>query len=194
MSSSTVEKSGSDVSPASAPSRRGFVAVLAGLGLAGVAWLVPLVSALAAFLHPLRQKGPAGEPIRLASLEMVPADGTPRRFPVVAPRVNAWTTSLEPVGAVYLRRTGPSEVTALQVVCPHAGCTVDYRGSEGEAAGGFMCPCHRAAFDLDGRRLAATSPSPRDMDQLDVEIRDGDQVWVHFQTFLLGTSDKVPTA
>jgi menaquinol-cytochrome c reductase iron-sulfur subunit len=197
MTTTPVEQNASNAPPASPPNRRGFVAMLTGVALAGVAGLVPIVSALAAFLHPLRQKGAAHEPLRLASLEMLPPDGTPRRFPVVAERVNAWTTSVEPVGAVYLRRTGPAEVTAFQAVCPHAGCTIEHQPSQdaaGESETGFVCPCHKAGFDLSGRRLPGQNPSPRDMDQLDVEIRDGDQVWVHFQTFLLGTSDKVPTA
>lgn len=185
-------------SPAPAPAdRRTFVSLLSGVALAGFAWLTPLVSALAALLYPLRQRGVGGEPVRMTSLDSLPADGTPRRVPVIAPRVNAWTTSQQPVGAVYLRRTGTGDVMALQVVCPHAGCTVDYQPvlpGAGQQAGGYVCPCHKAAFDLDGRRLPGANPSPRDLDQLEVEIRAGDQVWVHFQTFLLGTPNKVATS
>ncbi len=177
--------------------RRTFVSLLGGIALAGFAWLTPLVSALAALLYPLRQRGVGGEPLRLASLDSLPADGTPRRVPVIASRVNAWSTSQQPVGAVYLRRTEAGDVVALQVVCPHAGCTVDYHSvlaDSGLEAGGYVCPCHKAAFDRDGRRLPGANPSPRDLDQLEVEIRAGDQVWVHFQTFLLGTPNKVSTS
>ena len=55
---------------------------------------------------------------------------------------------------------------------------------------GFACPCHRSSFDLDGAVDDPSSPSPRDMDALDVEVRNGDEVWVRFQNFLPGREDK----
>jgi menaquinol-cytochrome c reductase iron-sulfur subunit len=154
-----------------------------------------VATAVLAALHPLRQKGAGGAFLRLASLETLPADGTPHKFPVIAERVDAWTRSVEPVGAVYLRRTGPSEVEALQVVCPHAGCTVEFQQlttDAGKEVSGFICPCHKAIFDATGKRLQATSQSPRDMDTLAVEIRNETEVWVQFQNFKLGTPNKVP--
>ena len=105
--------------------------------------------------------------MRLASLETIPADGTPLKVPVIADRADAWSRfPAEPIGAVFLRHSGGS-VTALQVICPHAGCSINY-----DAAGRkYSCPCHAASFDLSGRRTDVTSPSPRDMDSLAVEIR-----------------------
>ena len=155
----------------------------------GFALLVPAAAGIAAFLNPLRQKSQSGQFMRLASLDMLPDDGTPRKVPVIADRVDAWNTyPAEPIGAVYLRRTG-KEVVALQVICPHAGCSVGFVAS---ADGGkFFCPCHIANFDLAGKRTDAVSPSPRDMDSLDVEIRNENEVWVKFQTFGLGTANKV---
>ena len=113
---------------------------------------------------------------------------------MITERVDAWTRSIEPIGAVYLRRTGETEVQALQVVCPHAGCTVENKevkdGTTGETAIGFSCPCHKASFDISGKRLEQDSQSPRDLDTLEVEIRNGTEVWVQFQNFKLGTPDK----
>ena len=81
---------------------------------------------------------------------MLPDDGTPRKVPVIADRTDAWNTyPAEPIGAVFLRRTG-GKVTALQVICPHAGCSINFEGSA--AAGKFFCPCHAASFDLAGKR------------------------------------------
>ena len=181
-----------------ADDRRGFVTKLAvGLG-AAAAYAVPAVSGLAALLNPLRLKGTGGEFLRLAALDTLPADGTPRKFPVVAERVDAWTRSIEPVGAVFLRRTGDKQVDALHVVCPHAGCTIETKELTDESTGaktpGFICPCHKAIFDLTGKRLGAGSASPRDLDQLQVEIRNETEVWVQFQNFKLGTPDKVAVA
>jgi menaquinol-cytochrome c reductase iron-sulfur subunit len=100
---------------------------------------------------------------------------------------------------VYLRRTEDDQIEALQVVCPHAGCTVEYKetvSTEGDAetGPGFVCPCHKAMFDLNGKRLEEDSQSPRDMDALAVEVRSDGEVWVLFQNFKVGTSEKVPVA
>ena len=78
----------------------------------------------------------------------------------------------------------------MQVICPHAGCSINY-----DAAGHkYFCPCHSASFDLAGKRTDSTSPSPRDMDSLEVEIRNKNEVRVKFQTFDVGTAKKVAQA
>ncbi len=172
-----------------AESRRGFLARLVALVLGAAAYLTPVVAALATFLNPLRQKGQAGQFIRLASLETL--DSTPRKVAVIMDRTDAWNLyPKQPVGAVWLRKVGPKEVKALHVVCPHAGCFVDYD----PAAGQFVCPCHLAHFDLDGKRLEADSSSPRDLDTLEVdyETQDGvTYVRVKFQNFRIGTPEKI---
>ena len=151
--------------------------------------MVPVAVGVLAALNPLRQKSQGGEFIRLASLDLLPDDGTPRKVAVIADRVDAWNRyPAEPVGAVFLRRTG-GDVVAMQVICPHAGCSINFEGSG--ASGKFFCPCHAASFDTAGKRMDQTSPSPRDMDTLDVEIRNKSEVWVKFQTFGVGTSAKV---
>ena len=128
--------------------------------------------------------------MRLASLDTVPTDGAPIKVPVIADRTDAWNVFPNaPIGAVYFRRTGKDQVEALQVVCPHAGCSINFEGSATQ--GKFFCPCHAASFDLAGRRTDPTSPSPRNMDSLEVEIRNKNEVWVKFQTFGVGTAKKI---
>ena len=186
--------------PAKTPAaddRRGFLAQAATFALAGVGLLVPAVTGIVALLNPLRQKGQAGRFLRMTSLEVLPEDGTPRRFPVVADRTDAWNRFPdEPIGAVFLRRTGNRQepVQALQVVCPHAGCYIEYR--DAPQGGKFFCPCHGAGFDLGGKCLEKPSESPRPMDTLEVDrkrLQDG-EVWVKFQNFRTGTSGKVERA
>jgi menaquinol-cytochrome c reductase iron-sulfur subunit len=168
--------------------RRCFLSKVAAVVCGGFALLVPAFAGIAAFLNPLRLKSQSGDFVKLTALDMLPEDGTPHKVPVIADRVDAWNTyPAEPIGAVYLRRTG-KEVTALQVICPHAGCSIGFVAS---AEGGkFFCPCHIANFDLAGKRTDSPSPSPRDMDSLEVDVR-GNEVWVKFQTFGLGTAKKV---
>jgi Rieske Fe-S protein len=175
-----------------ADSRRGFLAEAVALALGAVTLIAPAAVGVVAFLNPLRMRSRGGDYMKLTSLEVLPEDGTPRRFPVIADRTDAWNYfPNEAIGAVFLRRTGQNEVSAFQVVCPHAGCAIQYQ--ESPEGGKFTCPCHTADFDLGGKRLGATSPSPRDMDSLETKIEENGEVFVKFETFETGTSKKVAT-
>lgn len=167
---------------------RRFVVQALALGSGGLAYVVPALAGIAAFLNPLKQKSQAGQFLRVASLDLLPEDGTPQKVSIVSDRTDAWNRfPNEPIGAILVRRTEGGQVEALNVVCPHAGCSVQYHAKDGK----LFCPCHAASFGLDGKRLDATSPSPRDLDALDVEIRDGTEVWVRFQNFRTGIPEKV---
>jgi menaquinol-cytochrome c reductase iron-sulfur subunit len=174
-------------SPAS-HDRRGFLAKLLALGLGAAALAVPTFSALAAFLNPWRQKSETGKLVRVASLAALPVGGPPQRCPVIADRSDAWNRYPdEAIGAIFLCRVGEKEVVALQTICPHNGGCVSYD----PAKKNFYCPSHGALFDLQGRRLDEKSISPRDLDSLEVEIRDGREVWVKFEKFQDGTAQKI---
>ena len=197
METSPKPPRGGDSSAAdAAEDRRGFLAQAVTLVLGGVGLLVPAVTGIVAFLNPLnplrRQQGQDDEYTRLTTLEVLPEDGTPRRFPVIADRTDAWNHyPEEPIGAVFLRRTGdPKEpVRALHVVCPHLGCFIEYR--DAPEGGKFFCPCHGASFDLNGKRLEEPSESPRDMDTLKVKIEKQTEVSVEFKNFRTGPSEKI---
>jgi len=168
--------------------RRGFFARATAIIIGGVVGIVPAIAGILVFLDPLRRKAAAQGSIRVASLRAVPNDGKPYKFPVVASRVDAWNKFPDvPIGAVYLRRTGDREIEALNVVCPHAGCFVDFVPSR-EC---FLCPCHNSTFALDGKINQKNSPSPRPLDSMPVEIR-GEDIYVQFQNFRSGVPEKVP--
>lgn len=170
--------------------RRTFLTGTLALVSGGLAFAVPALSGLAAFLNPLHTKTSAGQMIRVASLDTLPEAGRPQAVSVVADRTDAWNRfPNEPIGALFVQRTGPNEVQALSVVCPHAGCSVQYESAKER----FFCPCHAASFDLAGKRLDETSPSPRDLDTLETEVR-GNEVWVRFQNFRAGIAEKVEEA
>ena len=168
--------------------RRDFLVGLSAVAAGTLAMLAPIGAAVVSLLDPLRREKLSSEMVLVARTSAIPEDGSPRKFTVTADRTDAWAAYDDsPVGAVYLRRSG-DEVRALNVVCPHAGCFVGVAKDNSR----FSCPCHLSSFDLDGAVDDPTSPSPRDMDTLDVEVRNGDEVWVRFQNFLPGRAEKTP--
>ena len=179
-----------NVSHSCAPAgRRQFFKVAAATIISAVLGVVPLAAGLAVFLDPLRRKSAANGAIRVTTLEALPDDGVPRKFPVLASRVDAWNKFSEvPIGAVYLRRTG-SQVQAFNVVCPHAGCFVDFLPERGV----YLCPCHNSTFTVTGAIGDRASPAARGLDALDVQLR-GSEVWVRFQNFQAGRPEKIPAA
>jgi len=171
--------------------RRSFAKkLLAGL-LGSLLGLVPLGAGLAVLLDPLRRRASDRGSVRVAALEALPADGIPRKFPVLATRVDAWNKfSQVPIGAVYLRRTNAGQVEAFNVVCPHAGCFVDFLPERGR----YLCPCHNSTFNLAGKIDDPASPAPRGLDTLEVRVDDRGEIWVKFQNFQAGRPEKIPVA
>jgi menaquinol-cytochrome c reductase iron-sulfur subunit len=173
----------------SGPDRRGFLKKAAASVIGAVITVVPFAAGLAVWLDPLRRKGGAGQLVRVASLSALPEDGIPRKFAVLASRVDAWNKSPESaIGAVYLRREKGAMPRAFNVVCPHAGCFVDYMASKDS----YLCPCHNSTFALDGKINDPKSPSPRGLDELEVEVRENGDILVKFQNFRAGVSEKIP--
>lgn len=171
------------------PDRRNFITRAAAVVIGGLVTLIPATAGLLVLFDPLRRKSDAGGAVLVASLNALPETGEPRKFPVLATRVDAWNrTPNVPVGAVYLQRMKDNSVRALNVVCPHAGCFVDFRPKQGH----FHCPCHDSSFSVDGKILDPKSPSPRPLDNLQVEIRNRTEIWVKFQNFRAGTHEKIP--
>src|SRR5436309_4050216 len=105
--------------------RRDFFKKASAVVIGGLSALIPVAAGVQVFLDPLRRHSEAGEAVRVTNLDAIPPDGVPRKFTIIADRSDAWNRySAVPIGAVYLRRTEPSKVEALNVVCPHAGCFV----------------------------------------------------------------------
>ena len=176
--------------------RRSFFAILAG----GLTLLAPLGAGICAFLSPLfrRVRSPM---VRVALLSQVPDDGMPHFFSVVADRQDAWNRYLQQrIGAVYLvRQPGRLVPTAFTAKCPHAGCYVGYTPGDEQ----FVCPCHTSTFNFDGTRARGDEEvAPRDMDTLEVELRElagiegqqATEVLVKFVDYQTGRKDQKPSA
>ena len=126
--------------------------------------------------------------------------GRPLLVSITSRKQDAWTEyPLQVIGRVWLVRDSKAEahVRAFTAVCPHLGCTIQC-GSDGRS---FVCPCHRATFDSEGRRLRSSTPgqenhAPRDMDALACRVvRDEktDEAWVEvtWEEFVPGLRRKV---
>lgn len=214
----------SEPQSAEAPTdRRGFVlwtvlAVIAG----GIVSMGPVAAGLITFLDPLFRRKSAGggegegpgEWMRITTFDALPETGEPVRFPVLADKTDAWNrTADQPVGAIYLRKIG-KQVLALNAICPHAGCFVNYS----EAENVLLCPCHNSAFHADGKPQqhdadhsdhddgeatfggktmynGNANPSPRPMDVLEVDddkLNNSGEVWVRFVNYYPAKHEQEP--
>lgn len=190
--------------------RRSFVGLVTGV-LSFL--LVAIPSALGGlfFLDPLLRKrraaGGSGDNagaahrkddagfIRLdVSADVIPEDGTPVAVTVRDDFDDAWNRFLDvPVGSIWMRKNPDGSIVAFNSVCPHLGCSVDYRRGEND----FFCPCHTSSFALDGTKT--NQIPPRNMDSLEVVRRTdgrddlaGSELWVRFMNFRRTTAEKIP--
>lgn len=209
--SSSVDTSSSDESSASSasPTRRNLLVQLVTAAISFVLVAVPATLGSLFFLDPILRKPKAGKGgtsagevsrkddagfIRLdITRDAVPEDGTPVSVTVVDDIIDAWNRFRNvPIGSIWLRKLGDGPIVAFNSVCPHLGCSVNYRRAEGD----FFCPCHTSAFALDGKKT--NEIPPRDMDALEVAMRTngqddpaGVEIWVRYQNFRRATSEKI---
>lgn len=192
--------------------RRDFFSAAMAVIVGGLAGIPSLLAGLFVFLDPLLRsnkkpvlhRDSGGDDdlegyVRVGSLAGVPADGIPRRFPVIDDKIDAWNFSPdEPIGAVYLvRQPSPAEdgqaLSVFHSTCPHAGCSVSYRHSADASQAAFHCPCHNSAFNIDGSKRnlpGAENPSPRDLDSLKVKVDDNGDIWIRYVDYYTGIHEQ----
>ncbi len=125
----------------------------------------------------------------VTTLEAVPADGRPREFFVYGHKLEVWNGLFgKPVGTVFLRRTADGTIQAFNGACPHAGCRVRYEVRRG----GYLCPCHKSKFTVEGKLADPKSEALRGLDALRVELRNEQEVWVHFRDYYPGHAEQYP--
>ena len=160
--------------------------------LGAVMGLVLAVPGAAFFLDPLRKRSAsasgAGRGYELTRLSQLPV-GVPQSFAIVDERRDAWVKyPREPIGSVWLVRRPDGKVDAYTAECPHLGCAITLAAD----AKAFKCPCHDAAFALDGR--PANKVPPRGMDPLTVELTEeaDPRVVVLYQRFRAQVKERIP--
>ena len=119
--------------------------------------------------------------------DAIPSGGTPQSFTVYDDKIDAWNVFLkQPVGTVWLRKTENDEVVAFSTICPHLGCSIEYRQSRKD----FYCPCHLSAFELNGAKKNRIPP--RGMDTLQLKPDTGNEVWIKYEEFRGTLAEKTP--
>lgn len=173
-----------------------FVLVTIPAGLGGLFYLDPILrkkKGSTGLSGAATRKDEAGF-IRLdITSDSIPADGTPVSVTVLDDIVDAWNRfSNVPIGSIWLRKVGDGPVLAFSSICPHLGCSVNFRQAEGD----FFCPCHTSAFALDGKKK--NEVPPRDMDSLSVSMRTdgkedpaGREIWIRYEKYRGARADKV---
>jgi menaquinol-cytochrome c reductase iron-sulfur subunit len=186
-----------EVPPPTQPSRRALAKSAAVLiGAAGA--LTPLAAGLWAASDPLTRKKAGGDAsgdgdfIPVGSVAAVPADGSPRKFNVIADKTDAWTIHRNvPIGSVYVRRNDDGSLQAFNAACPHLGCFVNALPD-----GSFGCPCHDSEFQPGGdirpiTRTGARTVALRGLDELAVKVsEDGQTVLVKFENYQAGLAEQ----
>ncbi len=163
--------------------RRSFVSVLTSL-IGAVIAAILAVPAVGYVLSPFRRsKGSEGE---AGFLDAGPwadlTEGEPRLVVVEMTHQDGWMKS-RVRHSIWVRKTGADTAVVLSPICPHLGCPVNWSLERGE----YACPCHASFFDEAGDVLSG--PSPRGLDPLAYEIRDG-RLWIRWVDFRQGTADR----
>ncbi len=184
----------------SSEDRRSFCKTVVALGVGAAAVAAPIYGGARMALYPLQQEGLSGKEYALTTLDNL--DETPRQYSIVDTIRDAWMSEANQViGNIFIRKIkkadGSFGVEAFQTVCPHAGCRIKVGTQKNPKSGKeepmFYCPCHGDMFTFDGKRIdPGTSKSARDMDSLEARVDPSGKVFVKFQNFRLGDSQKAP--
>ncbi|HEX7176071.1 MAG TPA: Rieske (2Fe-2S) protein [Pyrinomonadaceae bacterium] len=71
-----------------------------------------------------------------------------------------------------LVRDAEGQYHAYGQKCTHLACPVYYERAHAR----FECPCHEGAFDIKTGNVLY-GPPPRPLDRIELEVRDGGEVW-----------------
>lgn len=154
--------------------RRSYLGWLIGLCAAGAGAVlsVPLIRFA---LYPLRIQTTKTKWSDAGAASDFTSITSPVQRSITVEQVDGWRKTLAEK-VVYVSKSPAGHLEVFSAVCPHLGCSVQWRSSKHE----FECPCHAAAFGADGSRLGG--PAPRSMDSLETQIQDG-RLMVRYQYF-----------
>jgi menaquinol-cytochrome c reductase iron-sulfur subunit len=157
--------------------RRSFFGALIAMGTAwiGTVLAIPVVRA-ALFPLSVGDKSGAQPPWSdLGAVDDFALAKTPAIHLVDIERHDGWErrTVQQPV---YVLAGGGSQPRVMSSICPHLGCTVQWRPESSH----FVCPCHNGTYAADGSLVSG--PPKRGMDELPSRVENG-RLYVQFQYY-----------
>jgi Rieske Fe-S protein len=112
--------------------------------------------------------------------------GQPTMVQWVTSRMDGWFMETTP-RAVWVVKQDGENFAVFNPRCTHLTCAYNWQ-EKGEHKDSFFCPCHDAAFDINGQVLAG--PPPRALDTLPVKVEDG-RLFTIYKDFRAGIGDKI---
>ncbi len=150
----------------------------------GIGYAIPLIRA---FISPAMQNTVTGssDMVDIGNVNEYQVN-VPRKIVIKDSKTDAWIKfPSTTIGAVWILMDKDKKFTVFSSICPHLACGIDWDGDSGR----FVCPCHESYFDIEGSVLSG--PSPRGLDTLETEIKQG-KLFVRYQKMKLGISKKIP--
>jgi menaquinol-cytochrome c reductase iron-sulfur subunit len=138
-------------------SRRDFIKVTTGIvgGVIGAAIGLPSIFYL---IDPALQEGGKDIWVSIGKFEDMQV-GVPYPFSFTRVQVNGWERTSSSFGGFAIRKSdNPDDLLILNSRCTHLSCTVNWNAEAQE----YICPCHDAAFDIEGKVLGGPPPRPLD--------------------------------
>ena len=162
--------------------RRSFITAL-GAGCSAIIAALLGVPIVRAALFPLFNAGSENPWSDLGPLQNFKDLSKPVTQPLTIERRDGWSMA-DANQVLYVVAGANGQPRVLSSVCPHLGCTVQWKPSEDE----FHCPCHGGTFKPDGTYVKG-APA-RGMDELPSRVQDG-HLYCQFQTYrqLLATKE-----
>jgi menaquinol-cytochrome c reductase iron-sulfur subunit len=163
--------------------RRSFLGALLAVGTAGVSALlaIPLVRFS---LHPLLANTTETSWSDVGSANEFANLTAPVKKLITIEQRDGWR-KIVTEKPVYVVREKDGQLAVLSSICPHLGCSVQWKDAEQK----FVCPCHFGVFDATGKLVSG--PPPRGMDRLESRIESA-TLKVRYQYFRQLTPTKEP--
>ena len=149
-------------------SRRKFLEI-ATLSIGGVIGLSVALPAVSYVVGPSLAKTNAQEWMRVGAASKVEV-GVPTLFKVKIKRQIGWNVTEDEL-ALYVVTENGHDFLAISNTCTHLGCRVRWIAEKGQ----FLCPCHNAVFDKNGKVVAG--PPPKPLNQYQVKL-ENDQLFI----------------
>jgi len=147
-------------------SRNNFVKGVVAL-LGSVIGLVVGLPAIGFIVSPALKRQETEGWVSAGPLEQYPI-GIPMLFTFTRSTINGWEKTVNSYGVFVTRYSeDESDVRAFSNVCTHLSCRVNWKEDEDL----YRCPCHDAAFNINGGIVFG--PQPRPLDEYETKVEEG---------------------